>query len=144
MRELRHASGSPEAVFLERTFPATVSFVKEARDAVADALEPLGIEERVLDEVRLCVSEAVTNAVRHAYGGGSGTIEISVAKQGEGAVVRVRDFGSGIVSSGRNGAGGFGLTIIATLTEHYALTSVSGVGTEVSMAFGTTLGASLC
>jgi serine/threonine-protein kinase RsbW len=130
----------PDRSAYEHTFPATPSCVKEGREAVVDAIAALGIDERILDDVRLCVSEAMTNAVRHAYGTGSGTVDVSVSRKEQGAVVVVRDFGTGIVRSGRNGGngpGGFGLTIIATLTDQYALASVSGVGTKISMAFGT-------
>ncbi len=125
------------------TFPATPSCVKEGREAVVAATAALGLDERILDDIRLCVSEAMTNAVRHAYGTGSGPVDVSVSRKDHGAVVVVRDFGTGIVRSGRTGDGGFGFSIIATLTDQYALTSVSGVGTKVAMAFGTRLEACL-
>ncbi len=137
-----HAAPPARSAY-EQTFPATPACMKEGREAVVGAVAALGIDERILGDVRLCVSEAMTNAVRHAYGTGSGTVDVSVSRKEEGAVVVVRDFGAGIVTAGRKDCGGFGFTIIATLTEQYALTSVSGVGTEVSMAFGTRLGAFL-
>ena len=127
----------------ERTFPATPACVKEGREAVVEAIAELGLDERVLDDVRLCVSEAMTNAVRHAYGTDGGPVDVSVSPKERGAVVVVRDFGTGIVTSARGGDGGFGFSIIATLTDQYALTSVSGVGTKVAMAFGTSLEACL-
>jgi anti-sigma regulatory factor (Ser/Thr protein kinase) len=126
----------------ERTFPATPSCVKEGREAVVEAISGLGLDERILGDVRLCVSEAMTNAVRHAYGTRGGPVDVSVSPKEQGAVVVVRDFGTGIVTSGRTG-GGFGFSIIATLTDQYALTTVSGVGTKVAMAFGTSLEACL-
>ena len=113
--------------------------MKEGREAVVDAIAALGLDERIHDDVRLCVSEAMTNAVRHAYGIGGGAVDVSVSPKEQGAVVVVRDFGTGIVTSARTGDGGFGFSIIATLTDQYALTSVSGVGTKVAMAFGTGL-----
>lgn len=137
----RRARSEAERACFECAYPATASFVKEAREAASDAVGRLGLDEALLHDVRLCVSEAMTNAVRHAYGSCHGTVEISVSRTGEGAVVRVRDFGSGVVAAGRGGCGGFGLAIIATLTDQYGLTSVSGVGTEVAMAFGTKLAA---
>jgi anti-sigma regulatory factor (Ser/Thr protein kinase) len=121
------------------TFPATPACVKEGREAVVEAIAALGLDERIHDDVRLCVSEAMTNAVRHAYGTGGGPVDVSVSRKEQGAVVVVRDFGSGIVASVRGDDGGFGLSIIATLTDQYALKSVSGVGTKVAMAFGTGL-----
>jgi anti-sigma regulatory factor (Ser/Thr protein kinase) len=121
------------------TFPGTPACVKEGREAVVDAVAALGVDERIHDDVRLCVSEAMTNAVRHAYGTGSGLVDVSVTRKERGAVVVVRDFGSGIVASGTGSDGGFGLSIIATLTDQYALKSVSDVGTKVAMAFATSL-----
>ena len=63
----------------ERTFPATPACVKEGREAVVEAIAGLGLDERVLDDVRLCVSEAMTNAVRHAYGTEGGPVDVSVS-----------------------------------------------------------------
>jgi anti-sigma regulatory factor (Ser/Thr protein kinase) len=111
--------------------------VKEGREAVVDAVAALGLDERIHDDVRLCVSEAMTNAVRHAYGTGNGLVDVSVTRKEQGAVVVVRDFGSGIVASRGGGEGGFGLSIIATLTDQYALKSVPDVGTKVAMVFAT-------
>jgi two-component sensor histidine kinase len=81
----------------------------------------------------------VTNAVVHAYGSGSGTVDVTVVARDRGVVVVVRDFGSGLMGLHRHGEGGFGLAIIDAVSDQCALSSVSGVGTEVSMAFRTTL-----
>jgi anti-sigma regulatory factor (Ser/Thr protein kinase) len=124
---------------LELSFPAAPASARTARAAVADAIAELGIEETVADDVRLCVSEAVTNAVRHAYASESGTVDVTVVDHDPGVVVVVRDFGSGLMGGYRNGAAGFGLALIDAMTDACAVSSVSGAGTEVSMAFGTTL-----
>ena len=125
---------------LELSLPALPTSARKARVAVAEALAELGVEQRVVDDVRLCVSEAVTNAVRHAYSGDVGIVDVTVVDREPGIVVVVRDFGSGVMSSPRsNGSRGFGLAIIDAMTDDCALSSVSGAGTEVSMAFGTTL-----
>jgi stage II sporulation protein AB (anti-sigma F factor) len=124
---------------LEMSLPALSASPRRARVAVADTVAALGIDERTVDDVRLCVSEAVTNSVVHAYGSESGTVDITVVARGPGVVVVVRDFGSGLMGLHRSGEGGFGLAIIDAVSDQCALWSVSGVGTEVSMAFGTTL-----
>jgi len=130
---------TPTGPRLELSLPALPTSARRARVAVAAAVAELGIDQRVVDDIRLCVSEAVTNAVRHAYGSDAGTVEITVVDRDQGVVVVVRDFGSGVMGLPRNGAGGFGLAIIDALSDDCALSSVSGAGTEVSMAFGTTL-----
>jgi stage II sporulation protein AB (anti-sigma F factor) len=127
------------AMPLELSLPSAPGSARTARAAVADALAELGIEENVADDVRLCVSEAVTNAVRHAYRSACGTVDVTVFDHDPGVVVVVRDFGSGLMGGYRNGATGFGLALIDAMTDACAVSSVSGVGTEVSMAFGTTL-----
>jgi anti-sigma regulatory factor (Ser/Thr protein kinase) len=125
---------------LEMSLPALSASPRRARLAVADTMAALGIDERTVDDVRLCVSEAVTNAVVHAYGPESGTVDVTVVVRDPGVVVVVRDFGSGLMGGvHRYGEGGFGLSIIDAVSDQCALSSVSGVGTEVSMAFGTTL-----
>ena len=107
--------------------------------AVADTVAELGVGDNTVDDVRLCVSEAVTNAVVHAYGSEAGIVDVTVIAHDPGVVVVVRDFGSGLMGPHRHGEGGFGLSIIDAVSDQCALSSVSGVGTEVSMAFGTTL-----
>ena len=124
---------------LEISLPASPVSARRARAAVAETVAELGIDERTVDDVRLCVSEAVTNAVVHAYGPESGTVSVTVVARDPGVVVVVRDFGSGLMGMRRDGEGGFGLSIIDAVSDQCALSSVSGVGTEVSMAFGTTL-----
>jgi anti-sigma regulatory factor (Ser/Thr protein kinase) len=124
---------------LELSLPALPASARRARAAVAETVAELGIDERRVDDVRLCVSEAVTNAVVHAYGSESGTVDVTVVARDPGVVVVVRDFGSGLMGLHRDGGGGFGLSIIDAVSDQCALSSVSGVGTEVSMAFGTTL-----
>jgi stage II sporulation protein AB (anti-sigma F factor) len=108
--------------------------------AVADTVAELGVGDNTVDDVRLCVSEAVTNAVVHAYGSEAGTVDVTVVVHDPGVVVVVRDFGSGVMSSRRAGEGGLGLAIINAVTDQCALSSVSGVGTQIAMAFGTTSG----
>jgi anti-sigma regulatory factor (Ser/Thr protein kinase) len=82
--------------------------VKEAREAVAGAIAALPLDEETVEDVRLCVSEAMTNAVRHACAGQGGTVDVSVARKGDAVVVVVRDSGASIVASPwRNGSGGY-------------------------------------
>jgi anti-sigma regulatory factor (Ser/Thr protein kinase) len=92
-----------------------------------------------VDDVRLCVSEAVANAVRHAYGSAGGMVLVTIEPDMQELVVAVRDFGYGVLSS-RQGArdeGGFGLGIISQLADSFEIAAVPQEGVSVTMTFGT-------
>jgi len=124
------------AICLELALPAVSASVRRARDAVGDAVAGLGGDQRLADDVRLCVSEAVTNVVRHAYAGAPrGNTEIVVERDDDDLNVVVRDTGIGVAPARRSRSGGFGLKIIAKLTARYSFTSTPSMGTEVRMVF---------
>jgi serine/threonine-protein kinase RsbW len=122
---------------LELSLPAVPSSVRKARNAVAQAVVDLAAGERVADDVRLCVSEAVSNVVRHAYGGPArGEVEIFVEREEDGIEVVVRDTGRGMSRSLRAAkAGGYGIKIIDRLARRVTITSKPRAGTELRMLF---------
>jgi serine/threonine-protein kinase RsbW len=124
---------------LEVSLRAVPSRVRILREAVAEAALGLGLSEGVIDDVRLCVSEAVTNVVRHAYGDGVGDVRVTLEPSGVGVVVVVRDFGSGATEHREwpPAEGGFGWRIIRTLADRCTITNPREGGTQVSMSFGT-------
>ena len=124
---------------LELSLPAVPESVRDARTAVGDLVAQLTGKETVVDDVRLCVSEAVTNVVRHAYPSvprTEGRVDVGVdCGNGELRVV-VRDTGCGIaIESSREMPGGYGLEIIDRLTTRHTVVSGSDSGTEVAMVF---------
>lgn len=120
---------------IEITAPAEMSSIRSIRGKVAEIAAGCGAQGDVLDDIRLCVSEAMSNAIRHAYRGMPGPIEIEVEpSRGELAVV-VRDRGTGIAEARRNGGEGYGLKIIEALTRRHAISSAPSGGTEVRMVF---------
>jgi anti-sigma regulatory factor (Ser/Thr protein kinase) len=123
---------------LDLLLDARPSSVRAAREAVVGSAAGLGLSRDVLDDIRLCVSEAVANVVRYAYLGGPGEVHVSCDRFRDGALVVVRDFGFG-TASGRapqNGDGGFGWRIIEALADRYTVKSTPEDGTEVWMSFG--------
>ena len=118
---------------LELSLPAIPSSVRVARAAVTDAVAAFATEELAAD-VRLCVSEAVTNAVRHAYGPepATGEVEVLVVRLEDELRVVVRDEGRGIDEL--PAGGGFGLQIIARVAARHTLHGGEN-GTTVSMSF---------
>jgi anti-sigma regulatory factor (Ser/Thr protein kinase) len=122
---------------LKLFLPAVPSSVRTARDAVVSVVDELDPGDGVVDDVRLCVSEAVTNIVRHAYRGRPrGDVALRVERKAGTLVVVVRDEGIGISASrGRTGTGGYGLRIIERIARRCTITSRRGAGTELRMAF---------
>ena len=100
---------------------------RHARDAVAPLRDELNA--RTHDDLRLIVSELVTNAVVH---GPNHTIRVSV-ELGEDGVVRgeIEDEGSGSVrlrAAGTEAGGGYGLGIVDALSDSWG---VRGESTRV-------------
>lgn len=117
--------------------PAIPVSVRAARVAVGNAAADIAVDERIVDDIRLCVSEAVTNSVRHAYGADGGTVQVVVSHVDDDLVVVVCDQGAGFGSSSRRHGepGGLGLEIIDALTSRHDIASTPNLGTEIRMTF---------
>lgn len=121
---------------LELALPAVPTSVARARFAVREAVAGLTDDDRIVDAVVLCVSEAVTNVVLYAYGPRGGAVEVLVGRAGSDLAVVVRDEGAGVVSSRPpEKSGGFGLRIIDRLASRSCLKSAPNRGTELRMVF---------
>ena len=121
---------------LELSLPAIPSSVRVARAAVTEAVSPFASEE-LAGDVRLCVSEAVTNAIRHAYGPevAGAEVDVLVVRLEEELRVVVRDAGRGFdLPDADASPGGFGLHIIARVAARHTVQSGDD-GTTVSMSF---------
>ncbi len=86
--------------------PARPDAVTELRWAAHDFALENGADEGLAGDIMLAVSEAVTNAVKHAYPGAEGEVEL-VASLAEGRrlVVVVRDSGGGFGPNSSEGLG---------------------------------------
>ena len=113
---------------------ATPDSVRRARREVAEVAESAGMSAGAIDDVRLCVNEAVANAVVHAYREEPGAVDLVVDVDDAHMRVVVRDHGVGLTSqmSARNG---YGLRLMEALAEGFAIGAAPGGGTEVRMAF---------
>lgn len=97
--------------------------------------ETVDADVEALEDAELAVTEALANAVEHAYGEAGGPIEVSVSPRQDELVVSVRDFGRGIGSS-PGGAGevrGYGIPMIEGIARRVDVQG--GEGTRVEMTF---------
>jgi anti-sigma regulatory factor (Ser/Thr protein kinase) len=121
---------------LSQSYPAVPEAVPVARSAVAAVAEAAGADGERLEEIRLAVSEAITNAVVHAYRGGSaGRFNVTVAVAAGELWVLVGDDGWGL-HAGNDSAGlGIGLSLISGLSDDFSILNRAAGGTEVQMRF---------
>lgn len=107
----------------------------EARHAIAALAVAAGATGDELHAIRLATSEALTNVVVHAYGGGAGRLHVSVAVADDELWVLVGDDGGGLHAGTSRGGLGVGLALIAELCDSFAIVNRSSGGTEVRMQF---------
>jgi anti-sigma regulatory factor (Ser/Thr protein kinase) len=110
------------------------SSVGTARNAVARLARDLGVS---VDDVKIAVSEAVANAVVHAYRDRDhGEIRVNARNERGRLLVTVADDGMGMTPNPGNPGLRLGIPLITKLCEDVRFTS-SDDGTVVSMSFAT-------
>lgn len=99
----------------------------EARAWVAANATAAGFDDRDVLDLELVVTEAVSNVVRHAYGGEPGRpIELGFAAGAGEVRIRVRDWGGPFRDGGGpRGDGGYGLGLIADLVDTVERTALA-------------------
>lgn len=129
---------------IKLTFPsrsANEAFARSAAAAFVSQLDPT-IEE--LCDIKTAVSEAVTNAVVHAYPDTIGTIEMNLRLYDDNTLsVTVKDKGRGIpdidlartptYTTGGDDRSGMGFTIMENFMGSLRVVSHPGKGTAVTM-----------
>jgi len=139
MSSLTH--GGAQAITL--TIPARPEFITLGRLALTGLAntraEPLSAE--VIGDLKLALTEACTNSVRHAYANGDGLVEISYELHPDRLVVEVCDRGGGFdaPASGAGRAvevddlaeGGLGIAIIDALADELEIGEVAGGGSRL-------------
>jgi anti-sigma regulatory factor (Ser/Thr protein kinase) len=112
--------------------------VAVARHAVAELASRQGLDDAVRTSAEVVVTEAFTNAARHAYSGDEvrGPVEILANAGGDSVEITVRDRGEGIRPRpvGPDSGGRMGLLLIAALADNVHLLHRPDGGTEVYAA----------
>jgi serine/threonine-protein kinase RsbW len=126
----RVGAGHVQAIRL--TIPAKPEYITLGRLALTGIArlrdEPL--EQEVLGDLKLALTEACTNSVRHAYGDGGGTVEILYELHDDKLVVEVVDDGDGfkppadritMLDGDELSEGGLGIAIIRALADEFEI-----------------------
>ncbi len=126
------------------TFPARAEYLLLARLTLSGLARELPIEEELLADLKLAVTEACGNVVRHAYPGAEGDVSLVVTIGASRLLLTVEDDGEGIHApdSPDDGAeelsgpleSGMGMPIIRAIVDELAVEEGSGGrGTVVRM-----------
>ena len=127
-------------------FPARADYLLLARLALTGVARAGNVEEEVLADLRLAVTEAAGNAVRHAYDGGAGDVTVTFTLTDAGRIeVVVEDDGPGFDHSTvaswtphSLGEEGMGLAIIQAVADEVEIGSRPG-GTGTRLRFSRAL-----
>lgn len=107
------------------TIPAKPEYITLVRLALSGLSQLRPLSEEALGDLKLAVTEACTNSVRHGYANGEGTVEILYELQPDRFVVEVLDDGPGFDASGDRpmkdnlAEGGLGIAIIKAVSDEF-------------------------
>jgi serine/threonine-protein kinase RsbW len=118
-----HAAGDSRSVYL--TIPAKPEYIALSRLALMGLARVRPLGEDLLADLKLALTEACSNSVRHAYGDGEGHVEISFELRGDRLIVEVADDGAGFPPGDAARAperdelteGGLGIEIIRSIAD---------------------------
>ena len=131
-----HVSPAPKARKAWR-FDATVEAPGSARAAVRAFVTCRRLDAAELDAMILCVSEAVTNAVLHAYPdpATAGGVELEAGVFDDHLDLIVRDHGTGLAPRPDSPGFGIGLPLISQMASSAQVQTGKSGGTEITMRF---------
>jgi serine/threonine-protein kinase RsbW len=96
------------------------------------------LSDETLHDLKLALTEACTNSVKHAYQDGTGSVDIVYELHGDRLAVEVGDAGSGFEARAEAGdaasdlaEGGLGIAIIRALTDEVEIGNREGGGSRL-------------
>ena len=106
------------------TIPAKPEYITLSRLALAGLSRVRAFSDETLADLKLALTEACSNSVRHAYGNGEGHVDISFELLDDRLIVEVADDGSGFeLAQGTKSddemltEGGLGIAIIRSIAD---------------------------
>jgi serine/threonine-protein kinase RsbW len=131
-------SGGREAFAVRLCIPAKPEYISLGRLALTGLSRLRSFPDDVLADLKLALTEACTNSVRHAYDGGEGMVEILYELHADRLVVEVSDTGEGFdhgesepEDTDELSEGGLGIAIIQALADELEITRRNGGGSRL-------------
>jgi serine/threonine-protein kinase RsbW len=125
------------------TIPARAEYITLCRLALTGIARVRDLPDEVLADLKLALTEAASNSVRHAYAGDdqAGVVEISYELRQDRLVIEVSDEGEGFDPAEAEGApeelseGGLGIAIIRAIADEVEIgTQPGGKGSRLRFA----------
>jgi serine/threonine-protein kinase RsbW len=114
--------------------PARAEYIALARLALSGLADIVGLSDELLADLKLALTEAVSNSVRHAYADEGGFVSIAYELSHDALVIEVVDDGEGFdperppaLEGEELTEGGLGIAIIRTIVDEFELHSRPGV-----------------
>ena len=119
---------------LDVDLPAEPQSASQARRAVLNALKGMAVDR---DAIGVVVSEAVTNAVLHAYRDRErpGDVHVSARVERNAVAISVSDDGLGLRPRPDSPGVGLGIPLMADLADHVEITHPRGRGVRIAAHF---------
>src|SRR6185312_8887095 len=135
-------NGHDHGPAIRLTIPAKPEYITLGRLALTGIarLRPEPLSQEVLGDLKLALTEACTNSVRHAYGDGAGLVHIVYELHSDRLVVEVSDSGEGFHAPTARAAareadelaeGGLGIAIIEALADELEIGEGDGGGSRL-------------
>jgi serine/threonine-protein kinase RsbW len=113
--------------------PARPEYIALARLALSGLADIADLPDELLADLKLALTEAVSNSVRHAYAGDGGFVSITYELSRDLLAIEVVDDGAGFdperppaLEGEELTEGGLGIAIIRTIADEFALNSRPG------------------
>jgi serine/threonine-protein kinase RsbW len=122
------------------TIPARAEYITLCRLALTGIARVRELSDEVLSDLKLALTEAASNSVRHAYAGDddAGVVEISYELRPDRLVIEVTDEGEGFDPAEADGPaeelseGGLGIAIIRAIADEVEIgTQPGGKGSRL-------------
>jgi serine/threonine-protein kinase RsbW len=130
MTSVANGNGNSHIHAIRLTIPAKPEYITLGRLALTGIarLRPEPLRQEVLGDLKLALTEACTNSVRHAYAGREGMVEILYELHDDKLVIEVVDEGEGFdppteasntLAEEELSEGGLGIAIIEALADEF-------------------------
>ncbi|HEY1013272.1 MAG TPA: ATP-binding protein [Herpetosiphonaceae bacterium] len=129
---------------IQLNIPSDLLFERVVRASAAELGSTMGFSAERIEDLKLAVSEAVTNAIEHGGGGSAASVEVVFELDQEKLEIEIIDRGPGVSSFNTErrvvdeehlDAGmlrGFGMYLISELVDQYEVQS-SNQGTRLTL-----------
>jgi serine/threonine-protein kinase RsbW len=135
--ETAHAeiAGMPRPRCVSFSLPARPAVIPTIRNDIVALAARAGATDEQLEDIRLAVSEALTNVVVHAYPEEPGLLHVTVGVGGGELTLLIADDGCGLNTPSRHPGLGWGLALIAQAGSQFTIAQRAEGGTEARIRF---------